>query len=77
MQQPGMLLKLKYSEPFYNWIQTHIQNLATFMKIGKPSVTVEIKNPGNPQIFKTLIYYKPYTYSENPVKQLTWRGLQK
>ena len=53
MQQPGMLLKLKYSEPFYNWIQTNIQNLATFMKIGKPSVTVEIKNPGTMTILES------------------------
>ena len=64
MQQPGMLLKLKYSEPFYNWIQTNIQNLATFMKIGKPSVTVEIKNPGT----MTILESSKLWYITNPTR---------
>ena len=64
MQQPGMLLKLKYSEPFCNWIQTHIQNLATFMKIGEPSVTVEIKNPGT----MTIPESSKFWYIRNPTR---------
>ena len=53
MQQPGMLAKLKYSEPFYNWIQTHIQNFAIFTKIGKPSVTLGIQNPGTMTVLES------------------------
>ena len=47
---------LEYSTPFYNCIRTYIQNTVIFTKIGKPSVTLEIQNPG---ILTILEYSEP------------------
>ena len=67
MQPPGMFTILEYSEPFYNCIQTHIQNPVIFTKKGKPFVTLEIQNPwhiDSPGILGTLSYFKLDLYSQ-------------
>ena len=52
----------QYSEPFYNYIRTPIQNPVKFTKISKPFVTLEIQNL---VILTILEYLKPDRYSES------------
>ena len=52
MQEPGIIEMLEYSEPFNNRITTHMQNPVIFTKIGKPCVTLEIRNSGMLTIVK-------------------------
>ena len=52
MQEPGIIEMLEYSEPFNNCITTYMQNPAIFTKIGKPGVTLEIRNSGMLAILK-------------------------
>ena len=57
MPESGIFEILEYSEPFPNCIPKHIQNPAIVKKIGKPSVTLLIQNPGifnTPHICRTL-----------------------
>ena len=57
MQEPGIIEMLEYSEPFNNCITTYMQNPAIFTKIGKPGVTLEIRNSGMLTIVK---YSEPW-----------------
>ena len=49
MQKPEIFGIMEHSEPFHNYIQTHIQN---------PAIQENL------QIFRTLTYLKPDTYAE-------------
>ena len=53
---------MQCSEPFHNFIPTHIQNPFIFMKIGKPYIALEIQNPGQLTI---LEYSEPWHIHEN------------
>ena len=57
MQKPDIFGILEYTEPFHNFILTHIQNPVIFTKTGRPCVTLEIRNPGTMII---LEYSEPW-----------------
>ena len=56
MQKSAKFRILEYSAAFQNCIPTHIQNPDIFARIDKPSVTLEIQNPGllNMNIYMTI-----------------------
>ena len=67
MQKYGIFGILEYSELFHNCFPMYIQNPVIFTKIDKPSVILEIQNPGILTILE---------YSE-PLNDLRWSVLQK
>ena len=69
MQKPGIFVILEYSEPFRDWILTHIHNSYLQNQVLCNSENSEPWHIDNPGTLRTMKYLKTNTYSDH-VKDL-------